>query len=183
MSDADRQAVSTSLTAVRSVTHRASSHSSDLPAYTYRLADHLLIKAARPQVQLSNAPASPHKSRTPTIAAVATAPPTPPLPAAGPGRELGPESGARADLGLADEQSARAWHALASGGVGWSGAREMVRMLGCQVSLCGCFRMGADGSLFVVQAAGPETGPVAFSGGLAGFDPSFEFPVDDVEFW
>lgn len=30
---------------------------------------------------------------------------------------------------------------------------------------------------------GLDAGPVAFSGGLNGFDPSFEFPVDDTEFW
>jgi len=37
--------------------------------------------------------------------------------------------------------------------------------------------------VLAAQLSGLEAGPVAFSGGLGGFDPSFEFPVNDTDFW
>ena len=125
MPETDRQAVSTSLTAVRTATLHASSHSSDLPAYTYRLANHLLLKAGHTPSAALNAASAP-STRTSTIILPET--PTP-APVAGPSSAAGPESVASGatPISMEDEGlAARVWQALSGTGTGWENHQAMV---------------------------------------------------------
>lgn len=130
MPENDRQAVAVAITAVRSATLHASSHSSDLSAYTHRLADHLLSKAApTSSTGLARDPALPSRH--------ATLPLSEPLSAA-PGGEpvaqvsTGLLSALPADgpTPMEDEGlAARVWQALAGSGTGWDNQHAVVSHL------------------------------------------------------
>jgi len=121
MSELDRQAVVSCLAAVQTATVHASSHSGDLPAYTYRLSDHLLAKAA--QVPTSS-------THPPQPAAVPSAPTSTVAETPAPASATAPSAAVATPLeeeGLA----ARVWQALAAPttglGTGWDGQNNLVR--------------------------------------------------------